>query len=47
MNDDSSHPHVNADVLQQGHVAPGDEQNDFEAVSGIRSYLIGQLHAAR
>jgi cytochrome o ubiquinol oxidase operon protein cyoD len=45
MIDDSSHAHINAEALQQGHVAPGDEQDDFDVVSGIRSYLIGLVLA--
>jgi cytochrome o ubiquinol oxidase operon protein cyoD len=46
MIDDASHVHNNPVALQQGHVAPGDEQEDFGAVSGIRSYLIGLLLAS-
>ena len=41
MNDDSSHAHINPDALQQGSAAPGDEQEDFDAASSVRSYLVG------
>ena len=45
MTDDSSHPHIDPDALPEGGVAPGDEQEDFAGVSGIRSYLVGLLLA--
>ena len=45
MTDESSHAHINPDALPQGDVAPGDEQADFDVVSGIRSYLVGLLLA--
>jgi cytochrome o ubiquinol oxidase operon protein cyoD len=43
---DSSHAHIDPEGLPQGSVAPGDEQDDFSAVSGIRGYLIGLLLAS-
>jgi cytochrome o ubiquinol oxidase operon protein cyoD len=46
MIDDSSHPHISPDALRQGDAAPGDEVEDFDAISGIRSYLIGLLLAS-
>jgi cytochrome o ubiquinol oxidase operon protein cyoD len=46
MIDNSSHAHINPDALQQGHVAPGDEHDDFDPVSGIRGYVIGLVLAS-
>jgi cytochrome o ubiquinol oxidase operon protein cyoD len=43
---DSSHPHIDPESLQQGHLAPGDEQEDFSPVSGVRAYLVGLLLAS-
>jgi cytochrome o ubiquinol oxidase operon protein cyoD len=45
MNADASHAHTNPDALHQGNAAPGDAQEDFDAASGIRSYVIGLVLA--
>jgi cytochrome o ubiquinol oxidase operon protein cyoD len=46
MIDDSSHAHINSDALPQGNVAPGDAQENFDAASAIRGYLIGLVLAS-
>ncbi len=46
MIDNSPHAHINPNALQQGHVAPGDEQEGLYPAAGIRSYLIGLVLAA-
>lgn len=46
MIEDSAHAHIDADALQQGNAAPGDEPDDFGEISGIRSYVIGLVLAA-
>lgn len=45
MIDDSSHAHINPDALPRGNVAPGDEHEDPEVASSVRSYLIGLVLA--
>ena len=46
MIDNSSPAHINPDALQQGSTAPGDEQEEFDAASSVRRYLIGLLLAS-
>jgi cytochrome o ubiquinol oxidase operon protein cyoD len=41
MNAESSPTHIHPEALYQGNAAPGDAQDDFDAASGLRSYVLG------